>query len=56
MRILILTPLLPWRPIDGGRHRHGALAEGLVRAGADIEILSLNPRKPLWHTHSCLCW
>src|SRR5438874_8345841 len=45
MRILILTPRLPWPPIDGGRIAMARLAEGLVRAGADVEILSLNPRK-----------
>jgi len=45
MRILILTPRLPWPPIDGGRIAMARLAEGLVRAGADVEIVSLNPRK-----------
>jgi glycosyltransferase involved in cell wall biosynthesis len=45
MRILILTPRLPWPPIDGGRIAMARLAEGLVHAGADVEILSLNPRK-----------
>jgi glycosyltransferase involved in cell wall biosynthesis len=45
MRILILTPRLPWPSIDGGRIAMARLAEGLVHAGADIEILSLNPRK-----------
>jgi polysaccharide biosynthesis protein PslH len=45
MRILILTPRLPWPPIDGGRIAMARLAEGLVRAGGDVEILSLNPRK-----------
>jgi glycosyltransferase involved in cell wall biosynthesis len=45
MRILILTPRLPWPPIDGGRIAMARLAEGLVRAEADVEILSLNPRK-----------
>jgi polysaccharide biosynthesis protein PslH len=45
MRILILTPRLPWPPIDGGRIAMARLAEGLVRAGAGVEILSLNPRK-----------
>jgi glycosyltransferase involved in cell wall biosynthesis len=45
MRILILTPRLPWPPIDGGRTAMARLAEGLVRAGAELEILSLNPRK-----------
>jgi glycosyltransferase involved in cell wall biosynthesis len=45
MRILILTPRPPWPPIDGGRIAMARLAEGLVRAGAEVEILSLNPRK-----------
>jgi len=45
MRILILTPRLPWPPIDGGRIAMARLAEGLVQAGADAEMLSLNPRK-----------
>jgi polysaccharide biosynthesis protein PslH len=45
MRILIVTPRLPWPPIDGGRIAMARLAEGLVRAGAEVEILSLNPRK-----------
>jgi glycosyltransferase involved in cell wall biosynthesis len=45
MRILVLTPRLPWPPIDGGRIAMARLAEGLVCAGADVEILSLNPRK-----------
>jgi glycosyltransferase involved in cell wall biosynthesis len=45
VRILILTPRLPWPPIDGGRIAMARLAEGLVRAGAEVAILSLNPRK-----------
>jgi glycosyltransferase involved in cell wall biosynthesis len=45
MRILILTPRLPWPPIDGGRIAMARLAEGLAGAGADVEIVSLNPRK-----------
>jgi glycosyltransferase involved in cell wall biosynthesis len=45
VRILILTPRLPWPPIDGGRIAMARLAEGLVGAGAEVEILSLNPRK-----------
>ena len=45
VRILLLTPRLPWPPIDGGRIAMGRLAEGLLHAGADVEILSLNPRK-----------
>lgn len=45
MRILILTPRLPWPSIDGGRIAMARLAEGLVHAGADVEIVSLSPRK-----------
>lgn len=45
MRILLLTPRVPWPPIDGGRIAMGRLAEGLVHAGASVELLSLNPRK-----------
>src|SRR6266849_8342597 len=45
MRILILTPRLPWPAIDGGRIAMARLTESLASAGADVEILSLNPRK-----------
>lgn len=45
MRILILTPRLPWPPVDGGRIAMSRLAESLAHAGAAVEILSLNPRK-----------
>lgn len=45
MRILILAPRLPWPPTDGGRVAMARLAESLARGGADVEILSLNPRK-----------
>jgi glycosyltransferase involved in cell wall biosynthesis len=45
MRILILTPRLPWPPIDGGRIAMSRLAEGLAKVGAEVEMLSLNPRK-----------
>src|SRR5258706_3764298 len=45
MRILLLTPRPPWPPIDGGRIAMGRLAEGLLHAGADVEIVSLSPRK-----------
>ncbi len=45
MRILILAPRLPWPPIDGGRIAMARLAEGLAGAGAEVEILSLNPHK-----------
>lgn len=45
MRILIVTPRLPWPPTDGGRIAMGRLAQSLSHAGATVEILSLNPRK-----------
>ena len=45
MRVLLLTPRLPWPPLDGGRVAMARLAEALVRAGAEVEVLSLNPRK-----------
>jgi polysaccharide biosynthesis protein PslH len=45
MRILVLTPKLPWPLIDGGRLATARLAESLARCGAEVEVLSLNPRK-----------
>jgi len=45
MRILILAPRLPWPPLDGGRVAMARLAESLARCGAEVEVLSLNPRK-----------
>ena len=45
MRILILTPRLPWPPRDGGRVAMSRLAQSLANGGAEVEILSLNPRK-----------
>jgi glycosyltransferase involved in cell wall biosynthesis len=45
MRILLLTPRVPWPAIDGGRIAMSRLAESLGRAGAEVEVLSLNPRK-----------
>src|SRR5438874_2934927 len=45
MRILILTPRLPWPPLDGGRIAMSRLAESLADCGAEVEVLSLNPRK-----------
>ena len=44
MRILILTPRVPWPPLDGGRIAMARLATSLRRF-ADVEVLSLNPRK-----------
>jgi glycosyltransferase involved in cell wall biosynthesis len=45
MRILILTPRLPWPPLDGGRVAMSRLAQSLANNGAEVEVLSLNPRK-----------
>jgi glycosyltransferase involved in cell wall biosynthesis len=45
MRILLLTPRIPWPPLDGGRIAMSRLAESLAACGAAVEILSLNPRK-----------
>lgn len=45
MRILQVTPRVPTPPTDGGRIAMRNLAEGLRRAGAEVERLSLNPRK-----------
>lgn len=45
MRILILTPRLPWPAVDGGRVAMSRLARSLADCGAEVEVLSLNPRK-----------
>jgi glycosyltransferase involved in cell wall biosynthesis len=45
MRILQLTPRLPYPPTDGGRVVMQQVARALNRLGADVRILSLNPRK-----------
>src|SRR5947207_11781487 len=45
MRILILTPRLPWPPPDGGRVAMSRLAQSLADCGAEVEVVSLNPRK-----------
>ncbi|MEA2570724.1 MAG: polysaccharide biosynthesis protein PslH [Acidobacteriota bacterium] len=45
MRILQLTPRIAWPPTDGGRVVMLQVALSLQRLGADVEILSLNPRK-----------
>lgn len=52
MRILLLTPRLPWPPIDGGRIAMSRLARSLANAGAEVEILSLNPRKHHGDVHA----
>ncbi|MEO8383156.1 MAG: glycosyltransferase family 4 protein [Acidobacteriota bacterium] len=45
MRILQLTPRLPWPAIDGGRVVMLQVARALQRLGAQVHVLSLNPRK-----------
>ena len=45
MRILILTPRLPWPALDGGRVAMSRLAQSLANCVAEVEVLSLNPRK-----------
>jgi glycosyltransferase involved in cell wall biosynthesis len=45
MRILQICPKVPWPPDDGGRVAMRVLALSLLRAGADVRTLSLNPRK-----------
>jgi hypothetical protein len=45
MRILLLTPRFPWPPVDGGRIAMARLAESLTAAGAEVGVLSMNPRK-----------
>ena len=45
MRILQLTPRVAWPPTDGGRVVMLQVAQALHRLGADVEVLSLNPRR-----------
>jgi glycosyltransferase involved in cell wall biosynthesis len=45
MRILQLTPRLSWPAIDGGRVVMLQVARALQRLGAQVHVLSLNPRK-----------
>jgi glycosyltransferase involved in cell wall biosynthesis len=45
MKILVVAPRVPWPPLDGGRVAIGAIALGLRDAGADVELVALNPRK-----------
>src|SRR4051812_45328174 len=45
MRVLILTPRLPWPPTDGGRLAMSRLAEALAACRAGGENLSPNPRR-----------
>ncbi|HEX3068230.1 MAG TPA: glycosyltransferase family 4 protein [Thermoanaerobaculia bacterium] len=45
MRILQLTPRLAYPPSDGGRVVMLQIAAGMQRLGAEVRILSLNPKK-----------
>jgi glycosyltransferase involved in cell wall biosynthesis len=45
MRLLQLAPKVPWPPEDGGRVASRVLALSLLRAGAQVRLLSLNPAK-----------
>lgn len=45
MRVLQLSPKAPWPPEDGGRIASRVLAFSLLRAGAEVRLLSLNPAK-----------
>ena len=45
MRILQLCPKVPWPPDDGGRVAMRTLALSLLRAGASVRTLCLNPAK-----------
>ena len=45
MRILQLCAKVPWPPEDGGRVAMRTLALSLLRAGAGVRTLSLNPAK-----------
>ena len=45
MRVLQLSPKVPWPPEDGGRVASRVLALSLLGAGAEVRLLSLNPAK-----------
>jgi glycosyltransferase involved in cell wall biosynthesis len=45
MRILQITPRLPYPPTDGGRVVMLQIARALQREGCEVHVLSLNPRK-----------
>ena len=45
MRILIVSPRLPWPPRDGGQVAMSRLTLSLARGGAEVQMVSLNPRK-----------
>ncbi|MFA6957346.1 MAG: glycosyltransferase family 4 protein [Thermoanaerobaculia bacterium] len=45
MKILVVAPRVPWPPLDGGRVAINAIALGLRDAGAEVELVALNPLK-----------
>lgn len=45
MKILVVAPRVPWPPVDGGRVAIVSIALGLRDAGAEVEMVALNPRK-----------
>ncbi len=45
MNILILTPKVPWPPVDGGSIATASLAEGLAERGNKITVLAINTPK-----------
>jgi len=45
MKILVVAPRVPWPPLDGGRVAINSIALGLRDAGADVELVALNPLK-----------
>lgn len=45
MKILVVAPRVPWPPLDGGRVAINSIALGLRDAGAEVELVALNPLK-----------
>lgn len=45
MKVLVVAPRVPWPPLDGGRVAMNAIALGLRDAGAEVEMIALDPRK-----------
>jgi len=45
MKILVVAPRVPWPPLDGGRIAINSIALGLRDAGAEVELVALNPLK-----------
>ncbi|MGK2855787.1 MAG: glycosyltransferase [Thermoanaerobaculia bacterium] len=45
MKVLVVAPRVPWPPLDGGRVAVGAIALGLRDAGAEVELIALDPLK-----------